>query len=168
MGHMLDWIVAVARYQRESSVGADLTAAGFTPYQPKWRERIVRRGRRTWVEHLLLGRYILVAYEGECAGWLGGLLSIRSVCTVLSVDERPRVARDAEVRKMMSREVRGFVPVEKVPDRGARGRVTSGVFAGRAAEFHSRDDERWTDRVLVEAFGQLTQIELPLGGWEAA
>jgi transcription antitermination factor NusG len=164
---MPDWVVAVARYQREVSVGADLTAAGYVPYQPRWRERIVRRGKRTWVERMLLGRYILVQYVGDCVQWLSDLTSIRSVQKVLSVDERPLVVRNAEVTKMMGREVRGFVPIERTPDRGSRGRVTHGAFAGQPAQFHSRDDERWTDRVMIEAFGQLTQIELPLGGWEA-
>jgi len=53
------------------------------------------------------------------------------------------------------------------PRRGDRGQIMRGAFVGHTARFDGRDDDRGVDHVLVDAFGQLTPIELPIGAWAA-
>lgn len=166
---MADWLVAVAEYQREERVGEKLSTAGLNSYQPIFRERRFLRGRRIWRDRYLLGRYVLVEAAGAALCELASIVKgVRYVCGILSADERPLVARGVEVDRLRSSEVRGRVPIELTqPRRGAPGKIFSGMFAGHVAQFDKRDDERGVDRILVEAFGQLTPLEIPTGAWEA-
>lgn len=177
---MADWLVAIAAHQRETRAYDELSEAGYVCYQPKFREKIFKRGRRTWVERMLLGRYILIEFAGRCVEWFArlcgrivhdelvvvGAKHFRFVRGILTADERPLVARGAEVMRMRGSEVRGFVPVSLArPREGSPGRIINGMFAGQPAKFVKRNDDRGTDRVLVDAFGQLTAVELPIGAW---
>ena len=166
---MADWVVAVAKHAQGDRAVDELTSAGFNCYRPKFREKVLGRGRRgIWVERMLLGPYILIEFTFDWIARYAALASMRFVRGLLMADERPMIARDEEVRAMQGSEVRGYVPVKRAPARGSAGRVTAGAFVDFPGIYQQRDEEQCTDNVLVQLFGRWNKIELPLGSWESA
>lgn len=166
---MADWVVAVARHQRGGDAVDELTSAGFNCYRPKFREKVLGRGRRgVWVERLLLGPYILIEFTFDWIARYAALASMRFVRGLLMADERPMLALDSEVRAMQGSEVHGYVPVSRVPLRGSLGHVRGGTFNQLSGIFQHRDEKRCVDNVLVQLFGTWSKIELPMGSWESA
>ena len=162
---MPDWAVAISEYRMERAARESLAAAGFTCYQPKFRERRIVRGRRVWVECLLLGRYLLV----EMVDRWREMLTSRGVLDLIMSDERPMIARQSEVDKIRGLEVRGFVPVTSLNafTRGQRVEIMRGSFLYHSAEYQERN-EKDRDVVLLELLGQLVRTELPVGSLTAA
>lgn len=161
---MADWLVGQALPKQESIAHASLTAMGFHCYQPKYRERRIVKGRKTWVERLLLGRYLLIELVFDFVAHYHEIVGAKGVGTLLLADERPLVARDSEVRRLQGSEVRGCVPMMVQKSRFARGQkvlVIKGPFLDLNGQYvESRDDR---DVVELELFGGLTSVELELG-----
>ena len=158
---MADWVVAVCQYGKEAAVHGDLTTLGFVCYMPRYRERLRYRGRKVWVERLLLGRYLLV--EFVAARWTE-VRSALHVNEVLMADERPLLARSSEVERIKRSEVHGFVPIGKQPrfDLKQLVLITSGLFMGRHALYDGVSN-RGTDYIQLEMLGQVARVEVAPG-----
>lgn len=162
---MTDWLVPVAKYQAVGRAREKLEDIGFRCYQPKSRDRVVVRGRATWVERFYLGPYLFVEWLGDWQRQFADMMSTGCLVSVLSVDDRPLVARGHEVDRLTSGEVRGFIPAP-VPMTGTPGRVRDGIFSGFPARFEARRE--LVDDILINLFGRFVKMPVPRGAWEPA
>jgi transcription antitermination factor NusG len=161
---MADWLVGQALPKQESTAHASLTGMGFHCYQPKYRERCIVKGRKTWVERLLLGRYLLIEFVFDFVGHYHEIITAKGVASLLVADERPLVARDKEVRRLQGSEVRGCVPMIVQRSRFKQGQevlVTKGPFSDLKGQYVEGKEDR--DVVGLELFGGFTSVELELG-----
>ena len=161
---MADWLVGQALPKQESTAHASLTGMGFHCYQPKYRERVIVKGRKTWVERLLLGRYLLIEWVFDFVAHYHNIVSAKGVASLLIADERPLVALDREVRRLQGCEVRGCVPVIIKKSRFEQGQkvlVTKGPFSDLKGQYVEGKEDR--DVVGLDLFGGFTSVELQLG-----
>lgn len=152
---MPGWLVAVSGAGREGKAAEELGVAGFSFYQPVYRERGVVRGRRGWVTKYLLGRYILVEMVER---WYQ-LLSFIHLSDVLRHDEKPRLARDDEVQRLKNSERRGYVPKPDIQN-GARVFIKRGAFVDCYGTYEGKNDGG-DDLVLVDVFGRPVRMAIP-------
>lgn len=166
---MADWLVGQALPKQESTAHASLTSMGFHCYQPRYRERCIVKGRKTWVERLLLGRYLLIEWVFDFVEHYHVIVNAKGIGTLLLMNERPLVARDREVRRLRGSEVRGCIPMKVQKSRFAHGQrvlVTKGPFSDLKGQYvESREDR---DVVGLDLFGGFTSVELELGRLIAA
>ena len=162
---MADWLVAICQPHMEVKANAALTDLGFFTYQPRYRERIIRHGRKLWIERLLLGRYLLVQF---CTTWLEALRH-RTVHSIIMAEGRPQFARDNEVYAMRRSEIRGYIPIKRPAPFafGQRVVITRGPLAKHTATYEGADD-REHDFVSLELLGQMARVELLSGSLVAA
>jgi transcription antitermination factor NusG len=166
---MADWLVVVALPKLEKQAHASLTGMGFNCYQPRYRERHIVNGRNHWVEHLLLGRYLLIEFVFDFIANYHAIVTAKGVSSLLICDEKPRAARESDVQQLMSSEVKGCVPVIVQRNRftaGQRTIVTKGPFRTFEGQYVEGKEDR--DVVELEIFGSLTPVELELGSLIAA
>lgn len=166
---MPDWLVGQSMPKQEAVAHASLTGMGFNCYQPKFRERVVVNGRKTWHERLLLGRYLLIELAFDFVSCYHSIISAKGVSSLLTADEKPLTARDKEVRQLMSSEVKGCVPVIVRQDRFKKGQkvfIIKGPFSDHSGQYVKGTESR--DVVGLELFGRLIPIELELGRLIAA
>lgn len=166
---MPDWLVGQALPKQELVAHASLTGMGFNCYQPKFRERRVVNGKKTWHERLLLGRYMLIEYAFDFIDCYHTIINAKGVASVLTADEKPLTAREAEVEALRASEVKGCVPVIVRTDRFKKGQkvfIIKGAFADHSGQYVKGTENR--DVVGLELFGRLIPIELELGRLIAA
>lgn len=119
------WVVAVAGWSNLDVV-EQMTKKYFDCYFPKFRERIVRQGRKVWVKRFLFGRYFFVPQSF----WVVAF-SMPCVSSVLmNPDCRPALVGDDAIADLQRREIRGFLPIERKIRRGDRVVVTEGAMCG--------------------------------------
>src|SRR5258708_26250666 len=110
---MADWLIVVLI---SATVRAD-PLEGFRTYQPVYRERRRVRGARVYVTRPLLGRYILAELDADWPRQFHLIRRVECVRGILTAEEKPVVAREAQVTALRARERRGGSPG---PPRGAR------------------------------------------------
>lgn len=166
----MDWFVAQA--ERETSSASDeLAYRGHCCYQPKFRERCIVRGKKTWRERFFLGSYILIEIQLKISA-IGTLVwdwaeqfhdisSARGVRRVLAVDGMPLLAREHEVLHLRGHEDhRGFVPAPGQLVAGERVFINSGAFADKFATYKSSSAK--FDYVEIEGLA-VGLVALPRG-----
>ena len=125
---------------------------------------MIVKGRKRWVERLLLGRYLLIEWVFDFVGHYHEIVAAKGVASLLIADERPLVALDSEVRRLQGSEVRGCIPMVVKKSLFAKGQkvlVTKGPFSDLKGQYvESREDR---DVVGLELFGGFTSVELELG-----
>lgn len=166
----MPYMVIVSTYGTERDARKDVRAAGFTCYQPTYREQIVRRGRKIWEERLLLGRYFFARWDGD-RDWRG-LFELRSVAGIMMrADEPlPALVRDWEIESIRSRESPSghVVGTAKNAFRiNQRVRAAVGVLAGNDGVYVGTG-RGGCEIALLDLFGRQTKIEFAPGVLRAA
>lgn len=106
----MPWMVAVAGWRNLDVVAGDASKC-FDCYFPKFRERIVYRGRKLWRERYLFGQYFFISFSVD--RWVEAF-SLPSVSKILMGSDRsPALVDDSEISKLKRCEIRGFVPVKR-------------------------------------------------------
>lgn len=171
-------MVVVSVAGRAQDCRKEVRGAGFAAYQPWYREQIVERGRKRWVERPLFGRYFFVRFPDELsspterADWRV-IPNLRHVTELLMCEDGTKVAiaPDKDIERVRAMERNGFVDVELAVDagfiKGQKVRVGSGTFWGFAGEYERRSNQG-CDRATVELFGRRTSIEFAPGVLQAA
>ncbi len=161
---MADWLIVVLI---SATVRAD-PLEGFRTYQPVYRERRRVRGARVYVTRPLLGRYILAELDADWPRQFHLIRRVECVRGILTAEEKPVVAREAEVTALRARERRGFI---ELPPRvrfkfDQRVTVTRGPFVTHEARY--REERGVLDVVEISLFGAPREILLPEGSIVAA
>jgi transcription antitermination factor NusG len=156
---MADWLVAVMR----SSAIRSQPLEGFTCYQPLYRERRMFRGRRVYIPHPLLGRYLLVEMVEDWIRQFHTITGMPGVAGILLKNEKLMVAREREVLALKKSEVRGYIEVRKKARfiRDQRVVIGRGPFVNTLARF--KGTRGVLDVVEIELFGAKREIVLPEG-----
>lgn len=174
----MPYMVVVAHPGRERDCRAEIRDAGFAAYQPLYKERIAKRGKRVWHERLLLGRYLFARWPDDLSAprervdWRA-IASLRLVTDLFMHpdEERPILVRDGVVEALRAREDRhGFVVLGSAAERFAIGqqvRAAAGVMAGAVGTYagHAR---KGYDAALIEMFGATARVEFAPGFLVAA
>lgn len=150
----MSWFVALEDYHLPGAAVGSLLDAGYVCYRPRSRERVIRRGRKTWREGFLLGRYILVnllmrlTETGErVADWahqFHGAVAARGVAGVLATSEgAPFLVQDREVFDLRASERRGFVHVDATPkfSPGQQVRIVGGPMEDERGSYKFSSDK---------------------------
>jgi transcription antitermination factor NusG len=166
----MSYMVIVSNHGTERDARRDVRAAGFTCYQPQYREQVVRRGRKVWEERLLFGRYFFAKDDGG-DNWRG-LFNLRTIAGLMMRSDRPLPAlvRDWEIERIRAREDRsGFVTgqAQNQFTINQRVRAAVGVLAGNDG-IYVGTGRGGCDVALLDLFGRQTKIEFAPGVLQAA
>lgn len=167
----MPYMVVVSSWGSERECRKEVRDAGFVTYQPMTRERINYRGRRTWAERTLLGRYFFAKWENGCP-WRQ-LFDLKRVDGVfMRVDESlPSLVRDDEIDRIRAMEDKsGFCVLENARNgfmKGQRVYATAGVMIGLLGEYVGIG-RGGCEVALLDLFGQLSRVEFRPGVLAAA
>jgi transcriptional antiterminator RfaH len=141
------WIVAQTESQRERTAARYLARSGFENYLPCIK-------RRKLIEPLFPG-YIFVRIERH---W-HTINNTIGILRVLLAGECPAVLRDNVLDEIRGREDRrGLIRLpKKVHRRGARIRITRGMFADHPG-FYDGASGKDRERVLLDVLGRLVRV----------
>jgi len=143
---MTAWLVGIARVGRQKLAERALLALGFECFFPKFRKRVVSRGKVCWQSRYLLGRYFFVLWR---AGW-EDLCRARGVAAMLlSPTLQPLLVSDRVIRELKERKADGalFRPGQMV-------RVRGGPMAGRVGSYEA------FGLVLMEVLGRKVKVRI--------
>jgi transcription antitermination factor NusG len=104
------WLVAVSEYARQPQAIQALAELDFLTYNPQFKARMIRAGRKIVTLRSLFGRYFFVRM---CDRWRS-VIHVRGVYDVMmqSEEETPLLVRDDAIAEIKSREIGGLVLVE--------------------------------------------------------
>jgi len=159
---MSDWLVAITRHNRESSVESLLREEGFETYLPRIREKILLRGRAYYRQVPLFPSYIFVAMlqTAHIIARTSGVLGV-----LRGAGDHWATISDAIIRELKSRQCRrGFVQLQRFRI-GQKVRIKSGPFAGRVGLYQGMSSPQ-REAVLLELIG--CRLHLALGHLETA
>jgi transcription antitermination factor NusG len=123
----MGWLVAVAGWNNVDTV-REFTSERFDCYFPRFRERVVFRGKKIWRDRYLFGRYFFVRLT-DC--WVYAFQTPSISRILMSHDCEPAVVGDDEILGLRRREVNGYVPVERKRfSRGDRVKIIYGSMSG--------------------------------------
>lgn len=150
----------VERGKIRSLVGEELAGLGYETYQPKYRTREVHRGRRLWIEHFLLGPYMLVRLVEDWGRQfvdVSSRLGVRSVMT--TPESEPLRASAKEVDRLRDLEDHGYVATggARKLRAGDRVLILRGLFATHQGTYTKPvgDDQ---DEITVSLLGKMTRL----------
>lgn len=103
------WLVAVPTWRDLDAVRDMIKGRRLDYYCPMFRERVVHRGRKAWLDRPLFGRYIFIDDYLESLARICNLPCI----SLLTVNQHPAVVPDHEIIDLRNREVRGYIPIER-------------------------------------------------------
>lgn len=171
----MPYMVAVAVAGRERDCKELVRDQGFDPYMPTYRERVVKSGKKRWVERLYLGRYFFARWHEGCP-WRSLISLTRAERPLISGlfmwrdPDRPALVRDAEVERIRASEGPSGHVGGVARDAFASGqaiRAVLGVMAG-AQGFYVGSGRGGCDVAMIELFGRQTRVEFAPGVLQAA
>lgn len=166
---MNDWCVALVENGAHARAHSALTDLGYRLYLPKYRQLVVRRGRKIFLEGYLFGRYAFVQLQLKLSAlgqvvldWANQfhqIVVVRGVAGVLAVDGAPLLVRAIEVDALRASERRGFVPLPGPHEfkRDEQVRVTRGHMTDRVGDYKFSCDK--FDYVEISSF----VVKIPRG-----
>ena len=173
---MPDWFVALADRSWTLRSEDPLALIGCRSYRPRYRERVVVRGAKSWRDQFLLGQYVLVELRmkvsslgqvvRDWADQFHAVLNTSGVSGVLNADGAPLIAREVEIERLRASEHRGYVPPpQRGFRRGQRVTIERGAMADVRASYQFSCDK--FDYVTVD--GLIARVvKIPLGSLSAA
>jgi hypothetical protein len=170
----MPYMVAVAKAGCERDAKSSVRSLGFSCYMPTYREKIVERGRRRWVERLLLGRYFFVRHVPSVDPL--AIPRLRHVSELFMWYDRdgeptvPALVRDAEVERIRAAEgpdghVAGVL--RELFTRGQPVRAVMGLMQGSVGTYDG-PGRQGTLLARMDVLGRATRIEFPAGYLSAA
>ncbi len=160
---MQTWAVALAHPLCERRALLNLQRQNFTCYAPLIKQTRIVKGRRTYRDEFLFGRYLFVAIADQ---WRS-ILSTFGVAQLIMNRDLPASLPEQEIENFRAREVNGYVVLTK-PERFKRGEtvhVHRGQFSGADAVYQGMS-QRDREIVLLNILGRQTRVELAVGDLE--
>ena len=162
---LADWLIATLN---RKAAHERLEVDGFNCYRPMYRERLVVRGARRYVDRPLLGRYVLVEMLIDWIRQFYRIVRVEGIGGILMRNEKLMVVRNGDVEALRKREVRGYIelPPKVWFRKDQRVIVSRGPFVNLVGRFVEMRGA--LDVVEIELFGSKRNIVLPAGGVTAA
>jgi len=105
---MTGWLVATSHWGKQDYARENLENLSFNCYFPKFREKIIVNGRKTWSQRYLFDRYFFVKFVER---WKE-IFETRGVSGILMSQGEPSRVNDEIIREIRSREdSSGFIVV---------------------------------------------------------